>query len=71
MSEEEVTHTQGSPWKNLPALKTFEEADALRNDKLLEEGTQAKVKRLSPTQFVVRVRQDPSFIQEKKTEKKK
>lgn len=71
MSEEETVQVEGAPWRNLPFLKTFEEADALRNKKLLEEGTQAKVKRLSHNRFVVRVRQDPTIIQEKKTKKKK
>jgi len=70
MSEEENVQVEGAPWSNLLAFKTFEEADAIRKEQLLEEGTQAKVKCVSLTRFVVRVRQDLTIIQEKKTKKK-
>jgi len=58
--EETEVQTPGKPWKNAAYRATFEEADAIRNERLQEEGTQAKVKWMpSMNQFAVKVRRDP------------
>lgn len=50
------TNEQGRSWQNL-YKRTFEEADALRNEKI-SEGFDAKVKRVinGPSNFVVKYR---------------
>lgn len=61
--EETTVQTPGSPWKNVAYRSTFEEADAIRNDTLLEEGMQAKVKFMpSMGKFAVKVRRDPLLV---------
>lgn len=58
--EETTVQTPGSPWKNIALRPTFEEADAIRNEKLQEEGMQCKVKWLSSMdRFAVKARRDP------------
>jgi len=60
MEEVKEVQKQGKTWKNSAYKATFEEADAIRIERLLEPGTEAKVKWLeSENRFVVKVRRDP------------
>lgn len=69
---EEAIQTPGAPWDIYKFADTFSIADAIRNEKLEEEGMQAKVHWLpSVERFVVKTRKDPNLVEPKKKPKKK
>ena len=69
--EEVEVQIPGKAWKNSAFKETFEEADTIRVERLLEKGTEAKVKWMpSMNKFVVKVRVDPIVASTEKLIKK-
>ena len=69
--EEQEDQVPGASWKNVAYRMTFEEADAVRVEKLLEEGMQAKVKWMpSMDKFAVKARRDPLVVATEKLARK-